>query len=171
MSLEVIKEKAIRLIKEGYEQGNMDVLRELFHPEYRLHTSANEYTQLESEDLSPGIESSITRTQNIMRKWENRRFDIFSIVSDENLVTVFYKLTFTHNSEFMGIPTTGKRISLNGFHHLTFKDGKIIELAFLQDTYKILRDLGSTVLAQNEQEKVDTYLDNLRRLRIIPYES
>ncbi len=168
MSLEMIKERAVRLIKEGYEQGNMDVLREVFHPEYRLHPSAIEYTQLENEELSPGIESSIKRAQNVMRGWQDRKFDIFSVVAEGDEVSLFYRITFTHSREYIGIPATRKRISISAFHHIRFKNGKIIELAFLQDTHKILRELGQTIVEQNEKEKVQAYLDNLRRLKIIP---
>ncbi len=164
----MIKERAVRLIKEGYEQGNMDVLREVFHPEYRLHPSTKEYTQLESEELSPGIDESIMRTQNVMRGWQDRKFDIFSVVAEGDEVNLFYRITFTHSEEYIGIPTTGKRISICGFHHLRFKDGKIIELAFIQDTHKILRELGQSIVEQNEEEKVQTYLDNLRKQKIIP---
>ena len=146
----------------------MDVLRELLHPEYKLHNSSNDYSQLENKDLSMGIEPSINRTKNIIKGWQDRIFDIFSIVAEGDEVSIFYRLTFTHSQEFIGIPTTGKRISINAFHYLRFKEGKIIELTFLQDTHKILRELGKTIIQQNDKEKVQTYLENLRRLKIIP---
>lgn len=67
---------------------------------------------------------------------------------------------------YLGIPGTGKYFSTTGFHLFTFKDGKILKIALIQDHYKVLRDIGRAVLDTEEEKQIQMYLDALKELRI-----
>ena len=57
-------------------------------------------------------------------------------------ITVRFTANGTHSGDFMGIPGTGKPISVPAFVFLTIVDGKVTQLRAMFDQIGLMRQLG-----------------------------
>jgi predicted ester cyclase len=55
---------------------------------------------------------------------------------------LFFTLSGTHEDEFMGIPATGKQVSINGMTRSYIENGQIIEEWELLDQLTMFQQLG-----------------------------
>lgn len=64
------------------------------------------------------------------------------MVGECNKIAVRWTGTGTHKGDFMGIPATGKHVSVTGITVDTFKDGKVVESWTNYDALGLLHQLG-----------------------------
>ena len=63
--------------------------------------------------------------------------------ADEDTVSFAYRVTGTHDGEFMGIAPTGKSINIRGMQISKFKDGKMVERWGSSDELGLLKQIGA----------------------------
>ena len=64
------------------------------------------------------------------------------IIADGNKVMVRFTMSGTHTNPFMGMPATGRPISVTAMNIYELKDGKIIREHGLPDLFSMLIQLG-----------------------------
>lgn len=160
------KEFAKKFLIEAYQNGNVDVLDEILHPEYAPDNLVDFLEQFNKMDLSKGIEKVKQRMMEVRKGTSDLSFDIVEIIAEGDTVAIFYKFKAKHVGLYLGIPGTGKHFSSTGFHLFKFKDDKIISISLVQDHYKMLRDIGRAVLDTEEEKQIQMYLEALKNLRI-----
>ena len=64
------------------------------------------------------------------------------LLAEGNKVVKVWTSNFTHESEFMGIPATGKPIVQKGIEVIRIEDGKIAEVWFCKDDLGVMKQLG-----------------------------
>ncbi len=64
------------------------------------------------------------------------------MAAEADRVAVRASHTGTHQGEFMGIPATGKRITVTATGIFTCKDGKLVENRVVFDAFGLLQQLG-----------------------------
>ena len=80
---------------------------------------------------------------SMMRKaFPDMKVDVEQLVADEECVSFAYRLTGTHNGEFMGIPASGNTINVRGMQISKFKDGVMVERWGSTDELGLLKQLG-----------------------------
>jgi predicted ester cyclase len=72
--------------------------------------------------------------------------ELAALVSDDESIAFAYTLSGTHNGLLMGIPATGKKISIRGVQLSKFRDGKMVERWGSSDQLGMLQQLGVTVV-------------------------
>lgn len=79
-----------------------------------------------------------------MRKgFSDVQWNIEDIIDGENKVAVLWRLTGTHDGEFMGVPATGKKIKTTVMNFYYFNEsGKIINNVAAEGMIGILKPLG-----------------------------
>ena len=79
-----------------------------------------------------------------MRKgFSDVQWNIEDIIDGENKVAVLWRLTGTHDGEFMGVPATGKKIKTTVMNFYYFNEsGKIINDVAAEGMIGILKPLG-----------------------------
>lgn len=65
--------------------------------------------------------------------------------ADEDTVSFAYRVTGTHQGDFMGIPATGKSINIRGMQISKFTNGKMTERWGSSDELGLLKQIGATV--------------------------
>ncbi|CCY65272.1 putative uncharacterized protein [Prevotella sp. CAG:1124] len=75
------------------------------------------------------------------------------IIADGNKVMVRFTMSGTHTNPFMGMPATGRPISVTAMNIYELKDGKIIREHGLPDLFSMLIQLG--MLSAHGQELQD----------------
>jgi len=121
-----------KLFFEGFSGGNMDVIDEVFHPEFTLsHPS-----------LPPGIEGVKTIVKMNNDAFDNWHFTVHDMICDADKIVVRYTGTGTHANPFMGESPTGKQVELNGISIIVIKDNQIIKDWYAPDELNFFIQLG-----------------------------
>jgi predicted ester cyclase len=64
------------------------------------------------------------------------------LIAEGDKVVARYTLQGTHMGVFLGIQPTGQRVQVEGIDIARFRDGRIVEFWYSQDSYGLFRQLG-----------------------------
>ncbi|MCH6257475.1 ester cyclase [Puniceicoccaceae bacterium K14] len=127
------KETIQLLIEEAFKRGNLNVLKNIIHPDYRYQSPTESMRGL--DDLMGFIVALRAAFPDLQIKIDDQ------IEEDESVVT---KLTMngTQKGEFLDLPATGKAVQLQGVVISRFEEGLIKEEWELLDQLALLQQLG-----------------------------
>jgi steroid delta-isomerase-like uncharacterized protein len=64
------------------------------------------------------------------------------MIAEDDVVMTFSIWTGTHNGAFLGIPATGRRVTVEAWTIDRFRDGQLVESRILMDVAGLLMQLG-----------------------------
>jgi len=127
----------IRLLKE-VDNGNLAVIDECYAAEYVDHTPSA------IRGLAPGIEG-VKNAFNLFRSaFPDTQHFIEDMIAEADKVVVRLWARGTHTGELMGLPPTGKEVTLSSIAIYRLKGGRIVE-RWAQSGVGILEQLGIIV--------------------------
>ena len=133
---EANKEIVKRLINDGFNKKDLSLWDKLVSPDCVL------------KHAPPGPSSTreAWKQNTIMlhTAFPDVHAKIEQIFADGDKVVVYETTTGTHQSDFAGMPATGKRASVPAFMMVQFKDGKIIAQWSLVDANGLMAQLGAS---------------------------
>jgi len=124
------------LVRRGYEainQRNWAAFDELHVSDYVSHSGATTIQGLEA--YKQAISINITACPDL-------HFTIENMIAEGDFVAVRHTARGTHQGTFMGIPPTGKQVTVTGMIFDRVVNGKIIEEWSNQDWLGLLQQLG-----------------------------
>lgn len=65
------------------------------------------------------------------------------LVAQDDTVAAWSVWEGTHSAEYLGIPATGRRVSVEAWTFDTFRDGRIASSRILMDVFGLLQQLGA----------------------------
>src|SRR4051812_25140203 len=131
MSTAENKEVVRRYFDERWNHKNLAVCDELLAPS------------------SFDIEGHKAWMQSMYETLGSIELTILDMLAEDEQVAVHWRLAGTHQSDYLGVPTTNKRITIQGMALLRVRDGKIVEDQAYSDTLALQRELeGTSTLAQ-----------------------
>jgi steroid delta-isomerase-like uncharacterized protein len=133
--MSTIENKSIvrHFIAEVINQGRLALIDELLAPTYRYHAPGMEVSTPE------GMEQLFTVLRTAFPDWHE---------TTEELIAEGDKVVFrvtghgTHQGDFMGVPPTGKQVSMSGIDIVRIEDGKLVEHWANFDQMGLLQQLG-----------------------------
>ena len=133
MSEEQNKEVFRRVREEGYNDGNLEALDELFSPSFVEHQSGIHPQNLE------GLKRSI----RVLRSG----FPDLHLPIEELRVAgdhTFARITArgTHTGQFMIVPPTGKQVSIDVIDICRFQNGRISDHWGVADRFSLMQQRG-----------------------------
>ena len=135
MSTEQNKALVRQLVEEAINQGNISAIDELLIPDF-----------VEHEELPPGIPSGREAPKVLFTMLRSAFPDLKAttehLIAEGDEVVLHMTWTGTHEGEFMGIPPTGKRISINVIDILGMAEGKCVEHWGVMDSMAMMQQLG-----------------------------
>ena len=135
MSIEQNKALARRLVEEMINQGNINLANELVIPDF-----------VEHEELPPGMpsgrEGAIAMFTMLRNAFPDFKATIEHLIAEGDEVVLHMTWTGTHKGEFMGIPPTGKSISINVIDILVIAEGRFVEHWGVMDSMAMMQQLG-----------------------------
>ena len=135
MSIEQNKALARKLVEEVINQGNISMIDELAIPDF-----------VEHEELPPGIPPGREAPKALFSMLLNAFPDFYAtiehLIAEGDQVVLHMTWTGTQEGEFMGIPPTGKRISINVIDILGLAEGKFVEHWGVMDSMAMMQQLG-----------------------------
>jgi len=135
MTTEKNKEVFRQMVDEVFNQGNISMVDELVAPDF-----------VEHEELPPGIPEGIegvkVLTSQLRKAFPDFKAEIEDLIAEGDRVVVRMNWTGTQQDEFMGIPPTGKSISIEVIDIVRFAGGKFVEHWGVMDNMGMMQQLG-----------------------------
>ena len=135
MSTEQNKALVRRFIEEVITRGNMSLVDEMVAPDYVGHPTP--------PGLPPGREGFKMMNTMMFSAFSDAKTLTHDIIADDDKVAVNMTHVVTHTGEFMGLPPTGKSISVGEICVLRIADGKIAEYWGQVDNTGMMQQLGA----------------------------
>ena len=132
MSTEENKANSRRLI-EGINQGDLAVIDELCAPNHVGHNPPI---------TTHGPEEYKQSFSMLLTAFPDPHFTIEDQLAEGDKVVTRYRWSGTHKGEFMGIPPTGKQVTVTGISISHWVDGKSDEVWTNLDSLGLFQQLG-----------------------------
>jgi len=130
-----IKAIARRLYEEVWNGRQLEVVNELVSPSHALHDN-----NLEGSSVGP--EAYKSQVNRFLKGFPDLRFAIDDVVAEEEKLVVSWNISGTHEGEFMGIPATHRKISVDGITINHIVDCKIMDSYVSWDALGMFHQLG-----------------------------
>jgi steroid delta-isomerase-like uncharacterized protein len=125
----------VRRFFEIMNQGDLDRLREICSPDLQWHGGS-------MGDFS-GSEAALQMAKGFYAAFPGMQTTIdFSLAEGDKVVAQFTSRG-TQDGDFMGLPPSGKRVTVAGLAHYRIANGQIAEEWHQQDSLGLLQQLGA----------------------------
>jgi steroid delta-isomerase-like uncharacterized protein len=135
MSTEQNKATMRAIPEQIFNEGNLDAADRLFATDYIEHVPV-------LPGLPAGLAGFKVYVTAVRSAFPDLRLIIEDLVAEGDKVVMRATARGTHRGEFMGIPPTGKQISVTEIHICRFADGKVVEHWANSDQLGMLQQLG-----------------------------
>jgi steroid delta-isomerase-like uncharacterized protein len=133
MSIEDNKNIVRRFFGEGPSKGDLRAADELLAPNFALHIP------LPSTPGIQGMNDVITACRAV---FEHLNVTILDLVAEDDKVAARFTARGIHKGAFMGLPPTGKSITMTGIEIFRIENGKIAELWGEANLLGLMQQLG-----------------------------
>jgi steroid delta-isomerase-like uncharacterized protein len=123
------------LYEEVWNKRRLELLDEIIAPSHALHDPNLTGSAVGPEAYKRQISRFIAGIPDL-------RFTLEDIVGEREKLAVAWTISGTHNGEFMGVPTTNKKVVIDGItiHHLV--NEKIMDSYVSWDAWGLMQQLG-----------------------------
>jgi steroid delta-isomerase-like uncharacterized protein len=145
-----------RLYDEVWNKHRFELLDELMSPSYVLHypipAQLQDRVNVSGSEIGP--EAYKRQVLLFLKAFPDLHWTVVEIVGGNERIVVAWTLSGTHDGEFMGIPATHKKISVNGIsiHHIA--NEKIRDSNVSWDQLGVMQQLGKTLSHYRILEKL-----------------
>jgi len=123
-----------RLIEEGFNNGNLAGLDELFAANFKEHQDGM---------LPPNIEGVKGAIRSLRAAFPDLMLTIEEIFADGDKTWARITARGTHRGQFMHLPPTGKTITIGVIDICRFEGGKIVEHWGVADRLAMMQQIGA----------------------------
>ncbi len=138
MTQDLSEQENIAMVRKFFEVGpsggDLEAADALLHPDFSLHTPL--------PTPGPGIAEMNNVITSCRAAFHGLHVTVDDITADSDKVTARFTARGVHNGNFMGLPPTGKAITMTGIEIFRIKDGKIAELWGEANLMGLMQQLG-----------------------------
>ena len=135
MSAEEHKAVARRFYEQVLNQRNLDVLAEVIAPEGVDHSAA--------PGTLPGREWVRQTVQAFLAAFPDFRYRIEDLIAEGDKVVVRATWSGTHQGDLMGIPATGRAVTVSVIEMARLANGQMVEHWAVSDNLSLMQQLGA----------------------------
>jgi steroid delta-isomerase-like uncharacterized protein len=136
MSTEMYKDIVRRWVADGWNQGNLALVDEMYSPNYTMHDPSLPNQMLVGTEAFKGFVSAFRTAM------PDFHFTIEDLVAEGDKIAWRFTATGTQKGELMGIPPTGNKGTATGSVISRFENGQWTEDWVNWDTLGFLQQLG-----------------------------
>ncbi len=134
MSAEENKALVRRFVDEVQSAGNIDAVDELCSPEFVNHSAP------------PGVPSNCEGVKQLTamfrRAFPDSYFTVEEMIAEGDKVVTRKTFHGTHEGEFMGIPPSGRSVSMGLIDIVRVSEGRVVEHWSMGDNLGLMQQLG-----------------------------
>jgi steroid delta-isomerase-like uncharacterized protein len=123
-----------RMYEEIYNKKNMGTVEQFLATDWVCHPSL--------PGMPPGLEGMKQQHAMTNAAFPDMQVKLEDIVAEGDKVACLWTATATHKGEFMGMPATGKQVTIKGIHIDRIAGGKIVETWNYSDMMGVMQQLG-----------------------------
>jgi len=127
----------VRRFFEGVDKGDPAVIQEFISQDYGDHSPPP------FPDLPPGIAGSRKAFEYALAAFSDFHHEIEDQVAEGDKVVSRVKAWGKHTGDFLGIPATGKEVTMTGIAVHRIANGKIVEHWGQNDVIGLFQQLGA----------------------------
>jgi len=136
LTTEQNKATVIRFNKEFIEQGNMNAFKEIVADDVINHSAPS--------GMPNGPESMVYFILEILRKgFPDVKVEIFDQIAEGDKVTTRKTLKATHSGEFMGVPASNKKVTINVIDIIRLRDNKYVEHWGMSNLAEVIAEIST----------------------------
>ena len=125
-----------RYMSEVWEHGEPEAVKRFVAPSYRRHTSP----ATQPLDLA----GQIQRLKGFREAFPDIGIQVENVIAEDDSIALRSTLRGTHLGQFLGIPPTGRKVTVNIIDVIRIEDGLFAEHWGGPDLFDLLRQLGAT---------------------------
>ena len=125
-----------RLYGEVWNDRKLGLVAELISPSHALNDPFVSGSQV-------GPEMYRRRILELTASFPDLRFALDDLIAEKEKVVASWVISGTHKGDFMKIPATGNKVSVEGITIHYIRDGKILDSNARWDAVGLLRQLGA----------------------------
>jgi steroid delta-isomerase-like uncharacterized protein len=130
-----------RLYDEVWNKRRLELADEIISPSHALHDP-----NVHGSAIGPeAYKRQVTR---FIMGFPDLHFSIEDMVCEKEKVAVCWTISGTHKGEFMGIPPSNKKMSVDGITVNHLADGKIMDSYVSWDALGVFQQLGAPPMGQ-----------------------
>ncbi len=131
-----LREMAQRFNDEVFSQGKLDTIDELVAEDF-----------IEREQVPSGVEANREGLKQFVTMFRTAFPDlkakVIATAVDGDELWIHSEFSGTNKGEFMGMPATGKKMTVAGFDRVKTRDGKVVEHWGMFDNMSMMTQLGA----------------------------
>jgi steroid delta-isomerase-like uncharacterized protein len=131
--LEENKALVRRWFEEAFNAGDLSQLDRYFAPTYDVH----------NPDIPPNLEGFTGFITMLRSAFPDMRVTIEEQIAEGDRVVQRFTARGTHRGELMGVPPTGKPVSMSVIDIVRIEDGRMAEGWFVGDFLGLLQQVGA----------------------------
>lgn len=121
-----------RMFDEVINKGHIDLVDELFDPEFQTITPQG---TMDREGFKDYVRGWLTG-------FSDAHCEVYDLIAEGDKVAWGVRATGTHDGEFLGIPATGNPIDFDSLNIGEFRDGRAYRHKVLMDIPTLMAQLG-----------------------------
>jgi predicted ester cyclase len=133
---EELKQISVRMPLEVFNQGKLEVVDEIVHPEFVDHGPRP------LPGMTPDREGIKAIARVVRHEFPDQTNTVNNVIAEGDLVALHVTTKATMRGEFAGMPPSGKQATWDAIHITRFRDGKLAEHWVVQDQLGMLQQLG-----------------------------
>ena len=130
--METMEKRVVRRFYEIVGEGRPEALDEVCSSDLVGHAGAGS----DLADLKGSVASFLAPFPDLAA-------DVRHLVQEGDLVSVWLSYTATHQSEFAGVPASGRRVKFAAWDLIRVQDGNIVEITQYCDLFTIMSQIGA----------------------------
>ena len=123
---------------EVYNEGNLDLVEEIFAPEFVVHNSN------QPEDIV-GLDAYKNYISTLRTGFPDFKVTFDEIIAANDKIVTRFTFSGTHEGPFGELPATGKKVSVSGLSLGYVADGKLTENWIIYNVLDMNQQLGFTI--------------------------
>jgi steroid delta-isomerase-like uncharacterized protein len=127
------KDLVRRYLQQAYDEGRPEIVDECFAEDYVNHDPA--------PGLSPDREGEKLLVAMFHEAFPDLKSSVDDQIAEGDMVFTRWSAVGTHQGEIMGIPPTGRRVTMDGHEVTRIRDGKVVEYWINWDAAGFVRQL------------------------------
>ncbi|MFC9334456.1 MULTISPECIES: ester cyclase [Arthrobacter] len=131
---------------KAWGEGDTAAFERLVAPDY----------ERQSKTGSEGLAQVVEQIEESHRAFSDFHVTVLRAIEDDNLVAIHWETVGKHTGEFMGVPPTGRTVTVRGASFISHRDGLITSEAVVWDPREMLSSMSIWHLGDQRSQRRKT---------------